>query len=65
MPNKQPAGEIIKKAVDEIISSRGYSDEEKGIMLNKALNLIGLAMIGHISQSSQQDIQKVKDIIEE
>lgn len=65
MSNKQPVGEIIVNALKEIISTKDYSEEEKDIMLSKASNLIGLAMAGYISPSSQQDIQKAKRIIEE
>ncbi len=65
MSNKQQVGEIIVKALKEIISAKDYSEEEQDILLSKASNLIGLAMKGYASQSSQQDIQKAMKFIEE
>ncbi len=63
--NKQPVGDILVEALKEIIASKDYTSEESEIMLKKALNVIGLAMAGYTSPTSQQDMGKVRRIIED
>ena len=64
MEDKRPAADIIMKIVNEITTEKGYTDKEKDIMLNKAVNLIGLAMAGHTSKYLQDDRGRIKGIIE-
>ncbi len=64
MQDKRPAADIIMKIVNEITTEKGYTDKEKDIMLNKAVNLIGLAMAGYTSKYLQDDRQRIKEIIE-
>ena len=64
MAIKEAVGGIIEKALEDIIASKGLSDDEGQVMLNKALKLVALAMASHASVSSPEDIRRVKSVIE-
>lgn len=64
MANKEIIGGIIEKTLKEIIEEKGFSGEEYGVMLKKSLQLVALAMAGHVSGSSPEDNRKIKGVIE-
>ncbi len=64
MTNKETVGGIIEKTLEEIIAAKGIYGEEGQVMLNKSLQLVALAMAGYNSVSSQEDMNRVKNVIE-
>lgn len=64
MANKEIIGGIIEKTLAEIIAARGISGDEGQAILNKSLHLVALAMAGHASFSSPEDMRRVKSVIE-
>jgi hypothetical protein len=64
MANKEIIGGIIEKTLNEIIEEKGFSGEEYEVLLKKSLQLVALAMAGHVLVSSPEDTRKIKGVIE-
>ena len=64
MANQEIIGGIIEKTLKEIIEEKNFSKDEAELLLNKSLQLVALAMAGHVLMSSPEDSRRIKSIVE-
>lgn len=64
MASKETVAGIIEKTLKEIIAAKGISGDEGQVILKKSLDIVALAVAGHASVSSPEDVRRVKDVIE-
>lgn len=64
MAKKEIIGGIVEKSLREIITQKNFPKEEVELILNKSLQLVALAMGGYNSISSEDDMKRVKRVIE-